>query len=240
MKKQNKYLPLSAKEKKLFKNNENWNTSIEKLFNKTGIRLFETFSLFKEYNETIDYVMIIGKGAKERKIPFVKETSELIKLWRDKIKWNHLRYQDFTLDAEHRKLVAKSRSTGQRKWLKHITPEMIDATKKVGNFRKLISRKFVIAAEIAKTTGEKYNAHRFRATFATDLIDNGNDLVTVQTLMGHSSVTQTAEYVQSSDLKMRSAIKSLDRQVGYEGMTREELYQEVQRLRSRWDREQDK
>ncbi len=97
MKKQNKHLPLSSEEKKLFKKQENWKVSIERLFIRTGIRLFESFSLFKEYNELTDYVVLQGKGTKERKIPFTEDTKKLIEYWREKIKWDHLKYQDFLL-----------------------------------------------------------------------------------------------------------------------------------------------
>lgn len=51
--------------------------------------------------------------------------------------------------------------------------------------------------------------HDFRRTFAGNLLDNGNDLVTVQKLMGHSSPTTTANYDRRGDEVKRRASKSL-------------------------------
>lgn len=51
--------------------------------------------------------------------------------------------------------------------------------------------------------------HDFRRTFAGNLLDNGNDLVTVQKLMGHSSPTTTANYDRRDDEVKRRASRSL-------------------------------
>ena len=51
--------------------------------------------------------------------------------------------------------------------------------------------------------------HDFRRTFAGNLLDNGQDLVTVQKLMGHSSPTTTANYDRRGDETKRKASKSL-------------------------------
>ena len=51
--------------------------------------------------------------------------------------------------------------------------------------------------------------HDFRRTFAGNLLDNGNDLVTVQKLMGHSSPTTTSNYDRRGDEVKRRASKSL-------------------------------
>ena len=243
MKKQNKYHPLSGVEKKLFQTQENWDLSIEKLFIKTGIRLFETFSMFKEYNVLTDYVILQGKGSKERKIPFTKETATLLEHWRNKIKWEHLIYQDLLLDAKMRELQAKARTlskTGYNgaKYLNNITDEMKVSSRKLDAFRKQVSRSFKISRSL-KEYG-KFNPHRFRATFATNLIDNGVDIVTIQTLMGHASIKQTAEYIKVSDLKLRNAIESFEPKNSIEGMTKEELFQEVLKLRMRLQRESEK
>ena len=51
--------------------------------------------------------------------------------------------------------------------------------------------------------------HDFRRSFAGNLLDNGNDLVTVQKLMGHSSPTTTANYDRRGDEVKRKASRSL-------------------------------
>ena len=56
---------------------------------------------------------------------------------------------------------------------------------------------------------ESITWHDFRRTFAGNLLDNGNDLVTVQKLMGHSSPTTTSNYDRRGDEVRRRASKSL-------------------------------
>jgi site-specific recombinase XerD len=48
-----------------------------------------------------------------------------------------------------------------------------------------------------------------RHTFATTLLDNGNDLKTVQTLMGHFHIRTTEAYLHSTDDRKVEAIRSL-------------------------------
>lgn len=57
--------------------------------------------------------------------------------------------------------------------------------------------------------------HDFRRTFAGNLLDNGQDLVTVQKLMGHSSPTTTSQYDRRGAEAQRKAIKTLH--VPYKG-----------------------
>jgi site-specific recombinase XerD len=51
--------------------------------------------------------------------------------------------------------------------------------------------------------------HDFRRSFAGNLLDNGNDLATVQKLMGHASPTTTAGYDRRGEEVKRRASKSL-------------------------------
>jgi site-specific recombinase XerC len=46
-------------------------------------------------------------------------------------------------------------------------------------------------------------------SFATTLLDKGNDLKTVQALMGHSHIRTTEKYLHSTDDRKVEAIRSL-------------------------------
>ena len=52
-----------------------------------------------------------------------------------------------------------------------------------------------------------------RHTFATTLLDNGNDLKTVQSLIGHSHIRTTEVYLHSTDDRKVEAIQSLQFEV---------------------------
>jgi site-specific recombinase XerD len=55
----------------------------------------------------------------------------------------------------------------------------------------------------AHLTGVPVSAHRLRHTFATNLLEGGADIVTVQELLGHVSVTTTQRYTRVSNQKVR-------------------------------------
>lgn len=57
---------------------------------------------------------------------------------------------------------------------------------------------------------EKCAPHDLRRTFATALLDNGEDLITVKDAMGHASVTTTQKYDRRGENKLRNARDKLD------------------------------
>jgi integrase/recombinase XerD len=56
---------------------------------------------------------------------------------------------------------------------------------------------------IYKNSGLKATSHSGRRTFATNLIEKGVDIRSVQVLMGHSNINQTAEYVQHNPERLK-------------------------------------
>ena len=47
------------------------------------------------------------------------------------------------------------------------------------------------------------NCHRFRHTFATQLVENGAQLLTVRDFLGHSSLMSSSGYVRVSNQKLK-------------------------------------
>jgi integrase/recombinase XerD len=57
---------------------------------------------------------------------------------------------------------------------------------------------------------EKCAPHDLRRTFATAMLDNGEDLITVRDAMGHASVTTTQQYDRRGETRLRRARDRLD------------------------------
>lgn len=57
---------------------------------------------------------------------------------------------------------------------------------------------------------EKFAPHDLRRTFATAMLDNGEDIITVKDAMGHASVTTTQKYDRRGDERLKEASRRLD------------------------------
>lgn len=82
----------------------------------------------------------------------------------------------------------------------------------VGNTNKRIQNKRIgdIVTKSAWLAGlQPITPHDFRRTFASEMLDAGIDLVTVQQMMGHSSPSTTASYDRRGDSTKRKAVELL-------------------------------
>ena len=86
---------------------------------------------------------------------------------------------------------------------------------------------------ISKEIGFKFSAHNLRSTFATLLIMSGVDLVSIQTLMNHSHISQTAKYIVLEESHLRIALETTTQVETFEGMNIFEAKAEILRLRKR-------
>lgn len=156
---------------------------LELLFS-TGLRVSELANLKKEnINVKKDEFTIMGKGQKLR-IVFL---SEQARYWLQK-------YLEARPDINpclfisHDKRTARSHQDAAG-----LTPRSI---------QRLV-QKYARAAGIAKPV----TPHTLRHSYATDLLQNGADIRSVQVMLGHASITTTQIYTHITDTKLRRVHK---------------------------------
>ena len=138
-------------------------------FYSTGVRISELVSLkIENIDRTAQVVKVLGKGGKERLLPFGKKCGEAL----DKYK-----------KARSDKVIS-TKENSEHLFLNHRGKGI--STRGV---RKIIG-KYV-------TTGNfpgKVSPHSIRHSFATHLLEGGADLRSIQELLGHSSLSTTQKY----------------------------------------------
>lgn len=150
---------------------------IELLFS-GGLRVSEIVNLNRDsINLARREFMVRGKGQKDRVI-FVSESAS-----------NHI---ENYLNARNDSLPALFLNNSKN----HSTPDT------TGNFRRLTPRSIErIIEKYARLAGitKHVTPHTLRHSFATDLIMNGADLRSVQSLLGHSDISTTQIYTHITD-----------------------------------------
>lgn len=152
---------------------------IELLFS-SGLRVSELVNLtLQDLNLKERMMRIVGKGNKERIVPFSLKTQKTLNVY---------------LENTRKQLISDSGN-------------MIGTNYVFLNSRgeKLTTRGVeYILQEIENKTGVtlSLHPHKFRHSFATHLLNQGLDLRTIQELMGHSSLSSTQVYTHVSNQKM--------------------------------------
>ena len=142
-------------------------TIIEVLYG-SGLRVSELLGLqLSKLYLSDGYMLVEGKGSKQRLVPLSKQSIAQIGLW--KIDRNSLDIKKGSEDI----LFLNRRGS-------KLTRDMI----------------FKIVKELALLAGIRKNVspHTFRHSFATHLLENGANLRAIQQLLGHESITTTELY----------------------------------------------
>jgi integrase/recombinase XerD len=99
-------------------------------------------------------------------------------------------------------------------WLRYQPKEWLFPGGNNHTYAKPITTKVAWQAcrQAAKRCGleKKVHPHVLRHCFATHLLDDGTDLRTIQLLLGHSSLEQTARYLHVSKRHLSAAVSPLD------------------------------
>lgn len=171
---------------------------LEMLFS-TGLRVSELAGLKKDnINLQRDEFTVTGKGRKSR-VVFMSDNA---KYWLKK-------YFDVRKDLSPYIFVGHDKKTkGQnaaKKALAKATKKTTDDDDQPLTPRSIqrIVHKHAKAAGITKPV----TPHTLRHSFATDLLQNGADIRSVQTMLGHSSILTTQIYTHITDKELRNIHK---------------------------------
>jgi integrase/recombinase XerC len=153
--------------------------AILELLYATGLRVSELVGLDWESIDLPGRVLrVMGKGGKERMVPFGRPAAEALRGWLEAA-------QDAGLSRPGAVPPGRSgRDRGEPVFLNHRGGRLTDRS-----VRRVIDR-WVEATALARGV----HPHTLRHTFATHLLENGADLRTIQELLGHSSLATTQKY----------------------------------------------
>jgi len=147
----------------------------------TGMRVSELCSLNRDEIDTKrGELSVMGKGSKIRLVFLSPEAKESLQIYLDKRS-----DVDEALFIRIPKTGNYSKESNLR-----LTPRTIQR----------IVKKYAIKAGII---GKSVSPHKLRHSFATDLLRNGADIRSVQSLLGHSSVTTTQIYTHVTDKQLK-------------------------------------
>jgi len=155
--------------------------AILELFYSTGIRLSELVDLnFGDFNAERQVVRVLGKGSKERLVPFGKHALESLEQYLEK--------------------TGRNLKTGDRS-----TPIFVNSRSERIS-QRTVQRNVNMYLRLV-TEGEHLGPHTLRHSFATHLLDRGADLQAVKELLGHSSLSTTQIYTHIQPERMKKIYK---------------------------------
>lgn len=148
----------------------------------SGLRASEVCNLtIQQVNMRERTLRIIGKGRKERIVPFSKTAKESFEVY---------------LKTDRLQLMGKCKKPNQGAYV-FLNNQGSQLTTRGLEY---------IMEEIEKKTGAfmKLHPHKLRHSFATQLLSQGADLRTIQELMGHESIGTTAIYTHVTLNEMKN------------------------------------
>lgn len=156
--------------------------AILELFFSTGLRVSELCSLNSDLDLTRDEFSVRGKGDKVRVVFLSPEAKKSVA--------EYLKNRKSMSDALFVSHSGVSRETG----FGRLTPRSVER----------IVKHYAIKAGITR----KVTPHVIRHSFATDLLENGADLRSVQALLGHANIATTQVYTHVTDKHLREIHKA--------------------------------
>ena len=152
------------------------NLVIIRMLYATGLRVSELVNIkLKDINISDRTIKVLGKGSKERIVVFGNNTKEALD--------NYLNRGRREVDFHNSEYLFLNK----------------DGNKLSDRYVRKIIDDIIIKASIEMHV----HPHMLRHTFATGMLNNGADLVSVKELLGHESLNTTSIYTHVSDEKIK-------------------------------------
>ncbi len=152
----------------------------------TGLRVSELCGLSRDLDLSRDEFSIRGKGDKVRVVFLSEKARQAVK--------DYLGKRTDVDDALFAQIGrGGEKSTAKKEGSLRLTPRSVER----------LVKHYAIKAGIAK----RVTPHVIRHSFATDLLENGADLRSVQALLGHANIATTQIYTHVTDSKLREVHK---------------------------------
>lgn len=151
--------------------------AILELFYSSGLRVSELVSLdVRDADFLSETMRVFGKGDKERLVPIGSHAMTALQRYR-----SEAQIHDGPLFINKNKDPLKRRLSARSV--------------------QMLLKKYIAASDI----GFDVTPHKLRHTFATHMLDHGADLRSVQTLLGHASLSTTQIYTHVTKERMRES-----------------------------------
>jgi integrase/recombinase XerC len=155
--------------------------AILELFYASGLRLSELVGLdLEDVNLSARMVRVMGKGAKERLVPFNESAKQAIAAW--------LKDRALLINAG----IANPRLHARRRTQRMPEPLFVNfrGSRLTGRSVQRLVARYVTAC----STRFGISPHALRHSFATHLLERGADLRAIQELLGHVQLSTTQRY----------------------------------------------
>lgn len=177
----------------------------------TGARVSEVVNITRNkfyFSENNNYVVINGKGNKDRKIPITNNLVHIL------LKY----FSSFNINDNDYLFFNKFKTKITRKGIEYIL------TKYVNICREIHPNKF----------NDKYSCHSMRHSRAMHLLESGIDIIKIRDFLGHNSIITTEIYAKTNPVIKQKLIsdynKSLNISDKYTSKDKEDLLEYLNKL----------
>jgi integrase/recombinase XerC len=167
--------------------------AILELFYASGLRLSELVGLdLDEVNLRARMVRVMGKGAKERLVPFNNTTEQSIRTW----------LADRAALRQGREPTAQSRKPKAQSPTPRAQSEPLFVNVRGSRLTGRSVQRVVSRYVSACSTRFGISPHALRHSFATHLLQRGADLRAIQELLGHVQLSTTQRYTHVNSAQL--------------------------------------